>query len=335
MPPADDTRYGDTAPPTLEQLRAMLESIAEAKALRNKSGNRTRLIFDIDAARVHAKGGSCYCTGPQIAQVLLDAIGRLLYFDQVTADYSSPDRKGTTPADIIAFINNELKHVHSGFDMESNMRRRMFNETLQKLTELGVWRAAVDAERFRKAQEAERKRQEDLAERTRRAHEENAEHMRRQQEFERRQREKAEKERRESRAGADRPAGGKAGPNPFEGMFDEDFTNAFYEGMSKGDRHRQYYGFGSAFGGADFAGNSNDRKRQERQNGPKARHKEREPWHVVLGVPPGSDKATIKSAWRKLCSKWQPRTNAEALEVERTEMMKKINTAKDEGLKGL
>lgn len=332
MPPAEDTRYGDTAPPTLSQLRAMLESIAEVKAMRSKDGSRTRLIFDIDAEQVQAKGGSCYATGPQIAKVLLDAIGRLLYFDQVTEDYANSDKKGTTPADIAAFINNELKHVHSGFDLQSNMRRRMYNETLQKLTELGVWRAAVDAERFRKAQEAERKRQEDLAERTRKAKEENAEHMRQQQQYERRQREKAEREQRESRAGADRPAGGKAGPNPFEGMFNEDFRNAFYEGMGKGywqdawkeQQHSRGFGFGP-----DFAG---FRQQQEK---PKARHKEREPWHVVLGVPPGSDKATIKSAWRKLCSKWQPRTNAEALEVERTEMMKKINTAKDEGLKGL
>lgn len=334
MPPDEDTRYGDTAPPTLGQLRAMLESIAEVKALRSRDGSRTRLTFDIDAEQLQAKGGSCYATGPQIAKVLLDAIGRLLYFDQVTADYANSDKKGTTPADIAAFINNELKHVHSGFDLQSNMRRRMYNETLQKLTELGVWRAAVDAERFRKAQEAERKRQEDLAERTRRAKEENAEHMRQQQQYERRQREKAEREQRESRAGADR----KARPNSFEGMFNEDFAyqnagfrSQFEEAMRQQKQRDHWSAFsGFGFGNADFAG-----FRQQQQEKPKARHKEREPWHVVLGIPPGSDKATIKSAWRKLCSKWQPRTNADALDTERTEMMKKINTAKDEGLKGL
>jgi DnaJ-domain-containing protein 1 len=131
-------------------------------------------------------------------------------------------------------------------------------------------------------------------------------------------REKAEREARESQAGSDRARGHHSAPgeNPWgEAFFGSDFASAF--GF---EQYNYFY-------------ESNSWRKEQPKT--KASHKGRAPWYQVLGVQPNADKATIKSAWRKLASKYQPRTSAQALDKERTEKMKEINTAKDEGLKGL
>lgn len=314
MPSDDDTRYGSTAPPTLEQLQAMLESLASVKAYRNRGGTRTRIIFDIDAAKLHERGGSCYSTGEQIAQVMLDTISRMIYFDGVTAQYAGSDRTGTTPADIQAFINNELKHVPPSGDLASSMRRRMYAETLQKLVELGTWRAAMDAARFQKQREAERKRREDL-ERVKR---EADDLIRKQNE---RMREKAERDRKESAAGADRRTkGGKESHNPFE----EDFAEAF----SSSERAHWERVFEEHLRGASSRNSSFswgfDRSQQEK---PKARNKGRAPWYDVLGVSSAVSDIEVRKAYQRLASRYHP---DKCKDTNATEKMADINTAWDE-----
>lgn len=324
MPSEEDTRYEGTAPPTLETLQAMLESLASAKAYRNKSGTRTRLIFEIDAAKLHGKGASCYATGEQIAAVMLEAINRMIYFDGVTKDYAKADKAGTTPADIQAFINNELKHVSHTGDLASSMRRRMYGETLQKLVELGVWRAAADAQRFQAAQEAERKRKAYWEETNRKAQEQEA-----------RWKAKADQEKKESKAGADRPFGDKTKGQFGDGIFNEDFASAFagargyWEKVFEERIHGGFYG-------ADFAGGGSFSNRsQQKPPPPKARNKGRAPWYEVLGVPPNADETTIKKAWRVLASALHPDKLENANDPAKLEKLKDVNTAKDEGLRGL
>jgi DnaJ-domain-containing protein 1 len=329
MPDESDPRYTPTDPPTLEQLIGFLESTVETKAFRSKDGSRTRLEFLIDNERLAAIGASCYATGTQVAEALREALERLRYIDSVTKDYADIDTKGTTAADCQAFIANELKHVPPTHGLETTMRRRMYNATLQKLVELGVWRAAIDAKRFQNQREAERKRQQEQRARDEeilRARREWEENIRRHEE---RMKEKAEREARESQAGSDRGRGKKFSfGDGFEG-FGADFASAFGfdRGRSWRDYYEQMYGYSDPFGGTNSS--------QREQSKTKASHKGRAPWYQVLGVQPNADKATIKSAWRKLASKYQPRTSAQALDKERTEKMKEINTAKDEGLKGL
>lgn len=315
MPADDETRYGDTAPPTLKQLRAMLESLASVKAFRSKAGTRTRIIFEIDAAKVAEKGGSCYATGEQIASIMLDTVSRMMYFDDVTRDYANSDRSGTTTADISAFIHNELKHVPYTNDLTSTMRRRMYGEVLQKLTELGIWRAAIDAKRFQEAQAKERKRQDEWREATRKAQEE---------------RSKAEQEEDEDK----------------EDLYTfNDFTSAFYGGgdyhkmweeafnASMGKKHQQQpnYGFDSSRSGE---GKQKEEPKKEEPKRPKARHKGRAPWYEVLDVAPSATAEEIKRAWRVLASKLHP-DKPENRNPENLERLKEVNTAKDEGLRGL
>jgi DnaJ-domain-containing protein 1 len=55
-------------------------------------------------------------------------------------------------------------------------------------------------------------------------------------------------------------------------------------------------------------------------------------WFAILGVPASADKATIKSAWRKLAKVYHPDRNPDP---KAGEIMAKINKAKDDGLAGL
>lgn len=288
MPADDDTRYRGTAPPPLETLQAMLESVASVHAYRNKSGTRTRLILEIDADKLHGKGHSCYATGEQIAEVLRDTVSRMVYFDRVTADYSREDRKGATAADIAAFIQNEMKHIKPN-GLASTMQFRMFSECIHKLTELGVWRVAADAKRFQK-EEDERKRQDKMRE----------EAMRAKAEADARMKEEQEK--------------GKSKDENWKGAFEDAFKD-FEESTYR-------YGF-------DFYSGAR-RQQYEEPPKPKASHKGRLPWYAVLEVSPQATDAEIIKAYRRLVSKYQPRTSEDALDVSRTEKMKAINTARDE-----
>jgi len=341
----------EIAPPTLEQLLGFLESTIETKAFRSKDGGRTRLEFLIDNDRLAAIGASCYATGPQILAGLREALERLRYIDDVTKDYANADTKGATAADCQAFIANELKHVPPTHGLESNMRRRMYNSTLQKLVELGMWRAAIDAKRFQNQREAERKRREEQRQRdedilkaqaeAQRAYQERVkeaqESMRKQEE---RMKERAERESRESQAGADRKQPPpEDDPWKAENLFGENFENfgadfaSAFSGFDPGAWRRAYQQ--DPFMGMHSRSRHRENEQRRNEQRTKARHKDRAPWYEVLGVKPNADKATIKSAWRKLASKYQPRTSAQALDNERTEKMKEINTAKDEGLRGL
>lgn len=309
-------------PPTLEQLRAVLAACKHASATREIDRDVTTFAFEVDGETLAALGVTFYADAATLVSSLLAAIERLCFIDTTVGDYKDADRKGTTAADCQAFIANELKHVSPTHGLQENLQRRMFNATLQKLVELGIWRAAVDADRFQKQRETERKRREEL-----KRHQ--AEAKAAAEEYERKQKEKRERT-------SEQPH------NPFEEMFrqaygegnfdeaawakafgdrmHEDFMNSVFGGASQRRQYQQEWAFGGA-------------KKREELKKPKARNKDREPWHTVLGVPADCrDRAVIKSAWRKLCSKWQPRTNADALDPERHQKMIDINTAKDEGL---
>lgn len=54
-------------------------------------------------------------------------------------------------------------------------------------------------------------------------------------------------------------------------------------------------------------------------------------WHEVLGVSMHADEKTIKTAWRKLVSKWHPDRNTDP---KAAEMTQKINDAYAEAMKG-
>lgn len=72
---------------------------------------------------------------------------------------------------------------------------------------------------------------------------------------------------------------------------------------------------------------------QQKTNKPKgAGHKA---WNEVLGVSASATESEIKKAHRKLVAKHQPRTIAQGEDRTRAEKMMEINTARDEGLKGL
>lgn len=313
-------------PPTLEQLRAVLAACKHASATRAIDRDVTTFSFEVDGETLAELGVTFYADAGTLVTSLLAALERLCFIDTTVGDYKDSDRKGTTAADCQAFIANELKHVSSMNGLQDNIQRRMFNATLQKLVELGIWRAAVDAERFQKQREAERKRREELK---RRAEAEAAAEKRRAaEEFERRQKEHREHAQKESWEDVFRRAYGKG----FDG--ERGFDEAAWA-KSFGDRMHEDFmnaAFGEGYREEVFRQYGRSRKQEETKK-PKARNKDREPWYTVLGVPSECrDKAVIKSAWRKLCSKWQPRTNADALDPERTRKMVDINTAKDEGL---
>lgn len=299
MPADDSTRYTPTDPPTLAQLRAMLESVTKVKAHRTVEGNRTTLTFEIDALKVHEKGGSCYATGEQIAKVLLDTISRMEYFDQVMGDYANVDRKGTTVADIQAFINNELKHVPPSGDLASIMRRRMYSETLQKLVELGVWRAAIDASRFQNAREAERKRQE--RERASQERWRKEQHAREEREERMRQAEEAFRE-----AYKDHRETGTNSNKDYR----SDFESAFSGGA---DWRKMWEEEVNAF----YHGSFHQRRGEPKR--PKARNKEARTWQEVLEVPTTATDEEVKKAYRRMIARYHPDRCKDADAKERTQ----------------
>lgn len=308
-----------TAPPTLEQLLGLLDAAGEARATRETSGNRTHFVFSVDNEKLAELGGSFYANGPGVLQAIREAVERLHYIDDATKQYNSPDAKGSTAADCQAFIQNELKNV--GFSgLEANMRRRFYNSILQKLVELGVWRAAVDAKRFENQKEAERKRREEQKRRDeeiKRAQDKMWEDMRKQEE---RMKEKQERERRESAAGSERDSKSRQEGFGFEDSFYRDFNEAF--------RNRRYWK-DESFG---FGGTSSNAGQKE-QPKTKARNKTRDPWHIVLGVPITAKKDEIKKAWRLLVKELHP-DKPENRTPEKLEKLKDVNTAYEEGIAG-
>lgn len=65
---------------------------------------------------------------------------------------------------------------------------------------------------------------------------------------------------------------------------------------------------------------------QQQQGHRRRRSGNTRPWHEVLGVAPGADKATIRAAYRKLAHRYHPDKGGS------TERMAEINAAKDEAL---
>lgn len=291
-----------TEPPTLEQLAALLAAVSEARATREPGGTRTHFVFSVDNEALSAIGGAFYANGPGILAALQEALGRLVYFDGVTKDFAGVDQKGTTAADCAAFIANELKHVPPTHDLQSNLRRRMFNATLQKLNELGTWRAAADAKRFQAQREAERKRQEEW----KKAHEEA-------------KRQKKEDEREKARRERD---------STFH-FYEDQFESYFSDALRNAWRGYQANWEEEAFRNA-FEGTYSNREEPKT----KARNKDRAPWFEVLGVPVNANKATIKAAWRRKVKDLHP-DKPENRTPENEQRIRDVNTAKDEGLRGL
>lgn len=77
------------------------------------------------------------------------------------------------------------------------------------------------------------------------------------------------------------------------------------------------------------------RGRRQQSAPPQTKANNKQPWHVILGVPASATKAEITKAHRKLVAKHQPRTSIDAEDKARNDKMAEINTARDEGLGGL
>jgi hypothetical protein len=205
----------------------------------------------------------------------------------------------------------------------------MFAHTIEKLTELSVWRAAVDAERFQKQREAERKRQANQKARDeeilRRAQEEAS-----REESARRQKDWGERAREQSRK--DSGFSNERGDSRSGEQIYEDLRRAFEEAAWDGasspfsdffrQSRREWYE--QPFHGGDYAGKTGSQQRQAPPaQGGKA------PWYTTLGVSATASKAEINKAYRRLASKYHPDRCKDA---DAGAKMAEINAARDLGM---
>lgn len=309
MPDESDPRYRGTGPPTLEQLRALLRC-ASVESKRTPDGKYSEIRFKIDNQKLYDSGGSYFGTDSQIYAGFLDVMDRITEFEDITKRYAD-HITGVTCDDMIVQFRRDLSSIRNNGLLEV-LQRAMFENAIKKMEELKEWRRAADAKRH----ERERAQREQMRKDKERREEEAL-----------KERQRKEKEWKEAH---------KEYNKEDAESFWKDFENAF--GGDQADWARQYQQqWRSAFGDAFSQGRGNNRQRsqyEQQQQRPKARNKGRAPWFVVLGVPPNSDKATIKSAWRKLASDLHPDKPGNRT-PEKLEKLKDVNTAKDEGLRGL
>lgn len=308
--------------PTLAELLGLFRLAKHAKgeqiSTTGGSGQSIRISFEVSHEDLAEAGISFMAIPSSILASLLVHLGRLAEIDSLTEVYRDTERKGATSADCQAFINNELKNVSPGSDILSTIQRRMYNTVLQKLVELSAWRAAVDAQRFQNQREAERKRQAEQKRRDEEILRETAAQRKRDEEL-------AAKRREEERKNKYYGHGEDPGSwNGVDWATDERVKRAFE------DLFNHYSGKGGSF--SDMFGDSAKRNNYKDEGfsyrDPKQSSSKRS-WFEILGVPAGADKATIKSAWRRLAKINHPDRCKDAGASAR---MAEINAAKDEGL---
>jgi len=348
MPDEKDPRYRGSGPPSLEQLRALLRcSTVESK--RSPDGKYSRIIFHIDNEKLYESGQSYFGTDSQIMAGFLEIMDRITEFEDITRRYAD-NITGVTCDDLKGWLEHQKKYVHSG--VEAVITKRMFDETIRKLEELKEWRRAADQKRREREQaaraEAKRQREEREKENAKARAEAERERARQEGMWQQRRREREEAYRRESAAGSD--SGAKSRRSGMEGDFSQDFKDAFGMGYEEWARRYQQ-DFRDSMGGNPFeelfrrayGGRSGPNGGQHRQGEqeqekarPKARNKTRAPWFEVLEISPKANAAEIKKAWRKKISALHPDRITDPKEkLEATEKMKDLNTAKDEGIRGL
>lgn len=287
----------DPRPPTLEELIKILR-VARGFTIRENhkvSGyGQMEVSFTIRSADCDEQGIYVRTFGSLFLAELVSNLEKLFTFENLTKQYSSPDERGATAADCISFLNNELRHIPPG-GLDGTLRRRFFSTMIKKLTELQEWRVFVDRERFenlRQAQEKARKQQEDFA----------------------RQQKRAEEARQKQKE--------PPGFNGFSGF-------AAFAYMSEEARRRYTKQFEETFTGFN-RDNFQQNWREETFN-PNPSSSQGKRWWEILGVPANANKATIKSARRKLAKIYHPDRCREAGADKK---MAEINAATDEGLAG-
>lgn len=244
-------------------------------------------------------------------------LGKLAFFEELVSKYSNPDVGGSTAADCISFLRNELKNLIFSNSLESTLKRSFFETIIEKLNELGQWRTFVDAARFERMRK-EQERAEDIraqAEYARRRHEEEM---------------RKERDRQRKRESSFKDEWAEWGP--YRSPFEDEKERKRYEDLFRKAQEEMF-----RHGPFGFRGGQ-DQYRQQQQQGPHQQYRQRTRndrvrpkgnWWEILGVAPNSTKATIKSAWRKLAKQFHPdRAGGDPVK------MAEINAAKDEGISG-
>lgn len=138
--------------------------------------------FETDDIRVSFKVNKKDCEDADIgvsmfASVFLaetkEHLARLSFFEDLVKKYCEPDIMGSTSADCIAYLRNQLKNLKFTGTLEAKLQKSFFETIIKKLTELGEWRTFADAARFEKLREQEEaiRRQQDAARKAQQEHE--------------------------------------------------------------------------------------------------------------------------------------------------------------------
>lgn len=300
----------DPRPPTLEELIKILR-VAKGFTIRKTDfDGQIEVTFTISSKDCDEQGIYIRTFGSLFLAELVEHLGRLHFYESLKAQFSNPDEKGATAADCISFLNNELIHT-SPLGLEGTIRRRFFTTIIKKLTELQEWRVFVDRERFenlRKEQQRQKSQYEESLRQQQRTNEEARRY---------------EKEQRQKRRP---PPGFEETKRAFEEIFGSSFRDAynnqtFYRGFGGARQQQQENTFrwSQQQDSASWGNNSNRKTSETRK------------WWEILGVAANANKATIKSAWRRLAKLYHPdRCN----DPNAGKRMAEINAAKDEGLAG-
>jgi hypothetical protein len=282
-------------PPTLDELIEVLRLARRFSISQDYTGGTIYVRFEVEPKECRF---NLMTTGSEFHRELIESLERLQFFTEQMEKNAKPEEKGATADDCIAFLNNELKNVPPG-GLEGTMRRRLYQTTVRKLEELRDWRFWIDKARFDNLYDQERKRK--------------AEEKARAEAFKQEQ------------------ARAKAREDQFRDQFKEEARKADFEDLFKKygagfDAYTSKF-YQSFWEDALRGGTYSNRKKDDTTFTWDAKKN----WWEILGVPVGADKATIKSAWRKLAKQFHPDRNKDPLAGVR---MAEINAAKDEGLSG-
>ena len=332
MPDPNDPRYRGTGPPSLEQLRALLLN-AKAESFRSPDGKYSEIRFKVDNEKLFASGQSYYGTDSQIHAGFIEIVDRITEFEELTKRHAD-NITGVTCDDIIAQLRLELSHVNPRAGLIGALQAAMFENAIKKMEELKEWRRAADQKR-REKERAQREKMKKDRERMEAEAEILREQMKREQMWNERRKAREEQQRKESAAGSDPGSSSRQQKDTFE----EDFWRAFYQGDGSSEWAKQYQQQWR-----DAFSDMHNRQRQqyhsghteqEKQQRSKARNKTRAPWFEVLGVQPTATEIEIKKAWRVKASALHPDKPENRGDPDKLERLKDVNTAKDEGIRGL
>lgn len=241
-----------------------------------------------------------------LLSALRESLQRLKEIDDKEAYFKSR-HPGASASDCIGFLYEQIKQLKAGpTGLHRDIGAKLYEATIAHLQELHGRREAADKDAYKRreeaAEQAREKRKEYERQNANRERAENASYRSRQKyehAFNEKARATSEEELRKR----------------FEEVFlhiNSKFQNAFNENMrSWNDAYKRAGGF-------------NQKTPPPKTPGAKQK------WYEILGVSPGADKATIKSAWRALAKKHHPDRAGGS-----NESMTRINAAKDEGLGGL